>query len=139
MEQHDERRGEQADQLEIVVAAVRELARGAASAITLRDRLAAAASSSRGVDVAERVGLVVERHRDDRERRVPRVDLAAAVVEERGEMRQHVAVDQREHRMRLVERLRDGELRALARRAPRRAARRDRAAGTANRTATVTT
>ena len=43
-------------------------------------------------------------------------------------MRQHVAAHQREHRMRLVERARDGELGVLSRRAPR-ASRATRSAG----------
>jgi hypothetical protein len=63
----------------------------------------------RRVDVAESVGFVVERDFDHHERRVPRVDLAAAGVEKRTQMRQDVAPDEAEHGMRLIERLRDGK------------------------------
>ena len=66
------------------------------------------------VDVAKGLRFVVEGDLDDGERRIPRVDLAAARFEERREVRQHAAAHEAEHGMRLVERLRDRELRRLA-------------------------
>src|SRR5207302_6821653 len=62
------------------------------------------------VDIAKRIGLIIERHFGHRERRVPSVDLASAAVEKAREMRQYVALHEREYRMRLVERLGDGKL-----------------------------
>ena len=47
---------------------------------------------------------------DDPQRCIPRVDLAPASGEKCREVRQHVAADQREHRVRLVEGLRDSQL-----------------------------
>ena len=75
-------------------------------------------------------------HLDDAQRRVPRVDLAPAAGEERVEVRQHVAAHERrtpDAAGRTV--LRDGELRAARVQRRARAARPDRAAGTANRRA----
>src|SRR5215471_5986461 len=66
------------------------------------------------VDVAERIRFVVEVDFDHVERRVPRIDLAAARVEKRREVRQHTAAYETEDRMRLVKRLSDRERRSIA-------------------------
>src|SRR5574340_170361 len=63
------------------------------------------------VEIEKRIGLVVETRLDDGERRVPVVDLAPAACEEGGEVREKIATGEREHRVRLVERSRDRELR----------------------------
>src|SRR6476661_6466463 len=63
-----------------------------------------------GVDVAKRVGFVVERNFGDRERRIPRVYLATAAAEELLEARPQRPARKREHRMRLRKRAGNGEI-----------------------------
>src|SRR3954452_11885055 len=65
------------------------------------------------IDVAKRVRLVVETDFDDRQRRVPRIDLAAATFEKCAQVRQHCTTHEAEYRMRLIEGSRDGELRVV--------------------------
>ena len=106
--------------------------------VSIRDALrlgVAAAQLVGGVDVAERVGLVVERDLDDaRASRTRRRSCVRRLRERRRDAAARRGA-RGEHRMRLVEGLRDRELRVRRARAPRRAARRDRRAGTANRRA----
>jgi hypothetical protein len=58
----------------------------------------------RRVDVAKGVGFVVERDFGEAQARVPGVDLAPALFEKAREVRKHAAANEREHRMRLLER-----------------------------------
>jgi len=67
-----------------------------------------------GVDVPEGVGLVVERHLDHFQRRVPLVDLALPAAEKRAQRLVHLAPHQAEHGMRLVAGLRHREIGACA-------------------------
>src|SRR6185503_2009184 len=66
-----------------------------------------------GVDVAESVGLVVERDFGDLQGRIPRVDLAAAALEKSAEAGKHAFAAETEYRVRLIARARDGELSAV--------------------------
>ena len=71
------------------------------------------ASSASRVDVAERVRLSSNGTSTTFRAAVPRVDLAAAAFEERGEARQHAPAAQAEHGVRLVAGLRDREIGAV--------------------------
>src|SRR5437867_5670511 len=68
-----------------------------------------------GIDVAKSIGFVVEGYLDDIERRIPRIYLATAAFEKARKVCQHIPANQREDRMRLIERARDGKLRMALR------------------------
>ena len=62
------------------------------------------------IDVAKGVGLVVECDLNGLECSVPGIDLSTSALEKPGQMRQHRAANEREHRVGLIEGPRDGEL-----------------------------